>query len=143
MSYSAIVLDLDGTLLNSGKQVSDRNRLAVRTCYEKGIKIIYATARPPRSVRQFLPEELISIGAFVYYNGAQAVCSTIKTEWRSFWRECLNDSNRYDDGGRLNERLFKRHFNRSGYRFHAGRDGGRDINVRGLRALVFGADRAV
>ncbi|WP_217595830.1 HAD family hydrolase [Cohnella sp. GbtcB17] len=81
MRYSAIVLDLDGTLLTTGKQVSERNRQAVRACHEKGIKIIYATARPPRSVRQFLSEEMISIGAFVYYNGAQAMCSHTGTSF--------------------------------------------------------------
>ncbi|MDG0795185.1 HAD family hydrolase [Cohnella ginsengisoli] len=81
MRYSAVVLDLDGTLLNADKRVTDRNRHAVQQCYEKGIKIIYATARPPRSVRQFLSEEMISTGTFVYYNGAQVVCNHTGTSF--------------------------------------------------------------
>lgn len=57
-----IVLDLDGTLLNCEKKVSERNRKAIIECYRKGIRIIFATARTPRSVKQFLPVELQSIG---------------------------------------------------------------------------------
>lgn len=66
----AIVLDLDGTLLNSKKEVSKRNQQAILEMYQKGIFIIFATARPPRSVQLFLPQRLREIGAFVYYNGA-------------------------------------------------------------------------
>lgn len=66
----AIVLDLDGTLLNSKKEVSKRNQQAIFEMHQKGIFIIFATARPPRSVQLFLPQRLREIGAFVYYNGA-------------------------------------------------------------------------
>jgi Cof subfamily protein (haloacid dehalogenase superfamily) len=72
--YSAVVLDLDGTLLNSDKQISDRNYRSVLACYEQGIKIIFATARPPRAVKWFLPKEFLEIGSFVYYNGALISC---------------------------------------------------------------------
>ena len=65
-----IVLDLDGTLLNNEKKVSERNRNAIMDCYRKGIHIIFATARAPRSVKQFLPKELQGIGMVAYYNGA-------------------------------------------------------------------------
>jgi len=63
-------LDLDGTLLNAKKEVSRRNLMAVLRCHQNNIRIIIATARPPRSVRTILPEELLEISAFVYYNGA-------------------------------------------------------------------------
>ncbi len=81
LGYRAIVLDLDGTFLGKDKKVSARNLAAVLACYEKGMRIIIATARPPRSVNVILPEELLSIGSFVYYNGAQAVCQTSLTEF--------------------------------------------------------------
>lgn len=74
MKYSIIVLDLDGTFLNSEKQISERNYNAVLKCYQKGMKIIFATARPPRSVNHFLPEDLRCIGSFIYYNGAYIAC---------------------------------------------------------------------
>lgn len=72
--YRVIVLDLDGTLLNTNKEVSERNLAAVLSCYRKGMKIVFATARPPRAVRWFLPDGLLEIASFVYYNGAQAFC---------------------------------------------------------------------
>lgn len=82
LTYRIIVLDLDGTLLNSRKEVSDRNREAVLACKRKGMRIVFATARPPRSVRRFLPEDLLQNAAFVYYNGAQAVCTELQTEFQ-------------------------------------------------------------
>ncbi|MBP1996261.1 HAD family hydrolase [Paenibacillus eucommiae] len=50
----AIVLDLDGTLLGSDKSISPRNYQAVKKCFDSGIHIIIATARPPRAANQFL-----------------------------------------------------------------------------------------
>ncbi|REK77017.1 Cof-type HAD-IIB family hydrolase [Paenibacillus paeoniae] len=75
MRVSAVVLDLDGTLLQSNKQISIRNVRAVRQCHSLGIKIIFATARPPRTVNHFLPNDLLRLGSFVYYNGAYIQCS--------------------------------------------------------------------
>jgi Cof subfamily protein (haloacid dehalogenase superfamily) len=74
MKYSAIILDLDGTFLNSDKRVSERNFRAVQACIEMGMKVIFATARPPRAVNWFLPKELMNSGSFIFYNGAQVVC---------------------------------------------------------------------
>lgn len=81
MKYSTVVLDLDGTFLNSKNQVSERNFEAVLSCYQRGMRIIFATARPPRAVKFFLPKELLDIGAFVYYNGAQTICNKSRTEF--------------------------------------------------------------
>lgn len=74
MKYPTIVLDLDGTFLDSEKRISERNHNAVIKCHQQGMKIIFATARPPRSVNQFLPEDLRNIGSFIYYNGALITC---------------------------------------------------------------------
>lgn len=65
-----IVLDLDGTLLNSEKQVSERNLKALLACRRMGMRVMFATGRPPRSVRMLLPPELLEDASFVYYNGA-------------------------------------------------------------------------
>ncbi|MBW7474717.1 HAD family hydrolase [Paenibacillus oenotherae] len=81
MEFSAVVLDLDGTYLNGSKEVSARNLAAVIECHRRGMGIVFATARPPRAVKWFLPEELLGIGSFVYYNGAQVVCTLSRAEW--------------------------------------------------------------
>ena len=48
-----IVADLDGTVLTSGKQITDSTRDAIVACREKGVRVIFASARPPRSVQPF------------------------------------------------------------------------------------------
>ncbi|WP_127590632.1 HAD family hydrolase [Paenibacillus lautus] len=40
MKYSTIVLDLDGTFLDSEKRISERNHNAVMKCHQQGMKII-------------------------------------------------------------------------------------------------------
>jgi Cof subfamily protein (haloacid dehalogenase superfamily) len=74
MKTKAFVIDLDGTLVSSNKQVSDRNCSALIRAYNQGIKIIIATARPPRAVSWLLPEALHDICSFIYYNGAMIAC---------------------------------------------------------------------
>ncbi|MBN2736662.1 MAG: HAD family hydrolase [Spirochaetales bacterium] len=68
----AIILDLDGTLLTSEKQISPRTGNFLLECMKRGIKIIIATARPPR-LKQMLSIdhsfEPIIQGDGVFYNG--------------------------------------------------------------------------
>jgi Cof subfamily protein (haloacid dehalogenase superfamily) len=80
-SIRAVVVDLDGTLLNSDKRVSARNLNALLHAHEVGIRVICATARPPRTVKMFLPPELLAIATCVYYNGAHVVERLGGNEW--------------------------------------------------------------
>ncbi|MEH6891719.1 HAD family hydrolase [Bacillus sp. JJ864] len=82
-NVKGIVLDLDGTLLNSQKEISNRNIQATLECYRQGINVIFATARPPRSVKDFLPQELQEMGTIVYYNGALIIDHT--SEYRQHY----------------------------------------------------------
>lgn len=43
--YQMVVTDLDGTLLNSKKQISDRNETAIRNLQRKGVMVAAATGR--------------------------------------------------------------------------------------------------
>ena len=64
-----VAIDLDGTLLNDAKQVSDRTALALRTLPARGVKVVIASARPPRSVRHI--HQLLGLDTLtVNYNGA-------------------------------------------------------------------------
>lgn len=74
--FSAIVLDIDGTLLNSQGRVSDANLSALRRCARDGIMLYIATARPRRLV--FRPSEVSEDVTFLtekgaFYNGAYAI----------------------------------------------------------------------
>lgn len=44
--YKLVALDMDGTLLNSNKQISERNKQAIRLAQEKGTKVVLASGRP-------------------------------------------------------------------------------------------------
>src|SRR4051794_10083894 len=46
-----VAIDLDGTLLNSSKQVSAQTVQALKCLPGSGVKVVIASARPPRSVR--------------------------------------------------------------------------------------------
>src|SRR4051812_32327278 len=46
-----VAIDLDGTLLNSSKQVSAQTVQALRCLPGSNVKVVIASARPPRSVR--------------------------------------------------------------------------------------------
>ncbi len=71
----AIVLDLDGTLLRSDKTLSPRNYEAVKSCFNSGVHIIVATARPPRVARQFI-EQMPFVDYILFYNGALVTCES-------------------------------------------------------------------
>ena len=54
--YKLIAIDLDGTLLNSYGQVSERNREALKKASERGIQIVLASGRSTNSVRNMANE---------------------------------------------------------------------------------------
>ncbi|MBR3018536.1 MAG: HAD family phosphatase [Clostridia bacterium] len=67
-----IATDLDGTLLNSRRQIPDRNLLAIRAAQEKGITVAISTGRFPENVYVLLEDYALRcpiIGA----NGADII----------------------------------------------------------------------
>jgi len=64
-----VAVDLDGTLLNDSKDVSDRTIRAFAGLPERGVKVVIASARPPRSVRHIY--KLLNLDTWtINYNGA-------------------------------------------------------------------------
>ena len=64
-----IVSDLDGTLLRSDKTVSAHSIEVLRSLEEKGIQLVFATARPPRDAFRLIPDALKN-EYVICYNGA-------------------------------------------------------------------------
>jgi Cof subfamily protein (haloacid dehalogenase superfamily) len=64
-----VAIDLDGTLLDSDKQVSPRTAEALRGLPARGVQVVIASARPPRSVRPIY-QQLGLAGWQINYNGA-------------------------------------------------------------------------
>jgi len=69
MNIQMIAIDLDDTLLCNDKTVSDRTKTTLVKCRDKGIKVIYATARG-KSAPILVPIDLFD--GFVQMNGAVA-----------------------------------------------------------------------
>lgn len=63
-----IAIDLDGTLLTSGKTVSEQTLNAFQ-CLPRDVRVVIASARPPRSVRGY--HQLLGLDSWqINYNGA-------------------------------------------------------------------------
>ena len=54
--YKLIAIDLDGTLLNSYGQISEKNKLTLQMAQKKGIKIVLASGRSTSSVKNLANE---------------------------------------------------------------------------------------
>jgi Cof subfamily protein (haloacid dehalogenase superfamily) len=65
-----LVSDMDGTLLNSKKEISKRNKDAIKYFVERGGKFTVATGRMLSSVEEFIEELNIHIPA-ILHNGAK------------------------------------------------------------------------
>lgn len=63
-----IVTDLDGTLLLGDKTISDNTADVIKRLREEGIRFGIATARPIRSVKNFLP--FLTYDFAIFHNGA-------------------------------------------------------------------------
>ena len=93
--YKLIVLDLDGTLLNSQKKISEGNLAALRNARENGVLIAFSTARSVGAMREYIaavrPDILISNGgALVERNGEVIFARQLPAESvRHIIRRCL------------------------------------------------------
>ena len=78
--YKAIALDLDGTLTNSEKKVSERNKRALQGAIKNGVSIILASGRPTYGMSEVWEAlELENLGGYVLsYNGS--LCMDCKTK---------------------------------------------------------------
>ncbi|MBR9787138.1 MAG: HAD family phosphatase [Vibrionaceae bacterium] len=70
--YKLIALDMDGTLLNSEKVISEENKLAIAKAREAGVTVVLASGRPIEGMQDKLDElDIRSDKDFVlYYNGS-------------------------------------------------------------------------
>lgn len=79
LKYRLLALDLDGTLTDSKKHVSGKNREFIRKAQERGVKIILASGRPVIGIKRVADElDLWTTGGYILaYNGGQIIdCKT-------------------------------------------------------------------
>lgn len=56
MNIRILALDLDGTLYNTEKIVTDANKKALAAVREKGVKVVITTGRPLKAIGNLLEE---------------------------------------------------------------------------------------
>ena len=79
MSYQIIVLDLDGTLTNSKKEITPKTKAALMKIQEEGKIVVLASGRPTPGILHLADElELQKYGGYILsYNGAKIInCKT-------------------------------------------------------------------
>jgi Cof subfamily protein (haloacid dehalogenase superfamily) len=71
-TFCLALVDLDGTALTHDSRLSDRNARALRAAADAGALVVFASSRPPRSMRVY-HEELGLQTPLIAYNGALVV----------------------------------------------------------------------
>lgn len=92
-----IGIDLDGTLLNKGKKVSEQDKAAIRECIQKGIHVYLISGRPysfTKYIAQTIAEEVqvISANGGLYEIGNRIKEFSIETKALDTIIDCLRDS---------------------------------------------------
>lgn len=75
MKYQILVLDLDGTLTNSNKQITEPTRAALLEIQEQGKKVVLASGRPTQGVVPLAESlHLSAYGSYILsFNGARII----------------------------------------------------------------------
>ena len=75
MKYKLIAMDLDGTLNNDEKQITEPTRLALMEMQEKGVRLALASARPSPGL--YKERDILRLqdygGILMSYNGGRIV----------------------------------------------------------------------
>ena len=75
MKYKLLALDIDGTLLNDSRQISDENVSAIKRAIDSGVHVTLCTGRPIQGVKKLV--DTLGIKApVITYNGAEIVDPT-------------------------------------------------------------------
>lgn len=72
MAYKVLVLDIDGTLTNSKKEITKETKKALRAAQENGVVVVLASGRPTPGIVPLADElELDKFGGYILsFNGA-------------------------------------------------------------------------
>ncbi len=76
-NYKIIFIDIDGTLVDNKKQVSNETKLCLQKLVEKGIKIVLTSGRPYKSIVEYANE--CGLGN-IHIGSNGAIVANIKTD---------------------------------------------------------------
>ena len=72
VKYKLLALDIDGTLLDDNRQLSEENISAIKRAVDSGVHVTLCTGRPIQGVK-WLVEKLAITTPVITYNGAEIV----------------------------------------------------------------------
>lgn len=75
MSYKLLSADIDGTLVNSNKIITEKTKTALIEVQKKGIKLVIATGRPLKGMVKYAEElQMKKYGGYIIaYNGCELI----------------------------------------------------------------------
>ena len=79
MAYKVLALDIDGTLTNSEKKITERTRTAIRNAAQHGVKIVIASGRPVQGIWGYAEQlDLKELDGYILsFNGGRLIsCRT-------------------------------------------------------------------
>lgn len=79
-----VVCDLDGTLLNSKREVSIATKKAIEECKDRGIKFLIASGRPLHGIKIKVKEWQIEVDGIIASNGAEVYDSATDETKRNY-----------------------------------------------------------
>ncbi len=85
--YKLIVLDIDGTLLNSQKIITEKTKEYIKKATEKGVQFVIASGRPPTGIFPLAKEIGLdkTNGYILAYNGGTCInCETMEVLYETF-----------------------------------------------------------
>ena len=66
MKYKLLAFDIDGTLLNSKKELTPATKEAITKAMEQGVKVAIASGRPVQGIRKLAAElKLAEYGGYI------------------------------------------------------------------------------
>ena len=71
--YKLIAVDIDGTLLNSKSQLTERTVKAVKSLVDKGVYFVLSTGRPYQGITKFIDALGLKNMPYILYNGAMVM----------------------------------------------------------------------
>jgi len=75
-----VAVDLDGTLLRSDKCLTRRSAKVIRRALDRGVRVVLASARPPRTCREI--HQALDLDPYqINYNGAAIYHADTDTYW--------------------------------------------------------------
>ena len=100
MNIKMILLDLDGTLLRSDGSISDRTKQVLKSCQDRGIYVVIATARTwigtERYIEGIQPDyEITTGGTLIHHHGEQIYSCSLEIEDTN---QIVQDLLAYDTG---------------------------------------------